>query len=142
METVITVDFILMSIFRVKIFKEYKCLAISNESHYFICFSCIILNWSVISWQLYFTDPQTGEEYMLRRGECVNVLPGILKKVYSWRKAESSQIVLEQDWNNLDQLLLFDTILCRQQKSQIPNSVLKSAEKNYSLHPALHILFY
>ena len=26
-------------------------------------------------------DPETGEEYMIRRGECVNVLPGILKKV-------------------------------------------------------------
>ncbi|XP_020604750.1 PRELI domain-containing protein 2-like [Orbicella faveolata] len=27
------------------------------------------------------TDPETGEEYLLRRGECVNVLPGLLKKV-------------------------------------------------------------
>ena len=26
-------------------------------------------------------DPETGEEYLLRRGECVNVLPGILRKV-------------------------------------------------------------
>lgn len=29
-------------------------------------------------------DPETGEEYMLRRGECVNVLPGFFKKVWTY----------------------------------------------------------
>ena len=33
-------------------------------------------------------DPETGEEYMIRRGECVNVLPGILKKVQLLYKFE------------------------------------------------------
>ena len=28
-----------------------------------------------------FLDPETAEEYVVRRGECVNVLPGILRKV-------------------------------------------------------------
>ena len=32
---------------------------------------------------LFFEDPETGEEYLLRRGECVNVLPGLLKKVWT-----------------------------------------------------------
>ena len=28
-----------------------------------------------------FIDPETAEEYVVRRDECVNVLPGILRKV-------------------------------------------------------------
>lgn len=41
-------------------------------------------------------DPQTGEEYVLRRGECVNVLPGILKKLCPFGKIE----VEEEAWLN------------------------------------------
>lgn len=41
-------------------------------------------------------DPETGEEYMLRRGECVNVLPGILKKLCPYPALE----VEEEAWLN------------------------------------------
>ncbi|CAH3189180.1 unnamed protein product [Porites evermanni] len=41
-------------------------------------------------------DPETGEEYMIRRGECVNVLPGILKKVCPYPALE----VEEEVWLN------------------------------------------
>ena len=69
---------------------------------------------------------------MLRRGECVNVLPGILKKVYLLRKALSllRQCLSKKTEINCDQLLLHDTNSVQTIKSQISNSVLKSAEKN------------
>ncbi|CAH3148069.1 unnamed protein product [Pocillopora meandrina] len=42
------------------------------------------------------TDPETGEEYMLRRGECVNVLPGFFKKLCPFPAIQ----VEEEAWLN------------------------------------------
>lgn len=44
-------------------------------------------------------DPETGEEYLLRRGECNNILPGIFKKLCPYRKLE----VEEEAWLNKKQ---------------------------------------
>ncbi|XP_068744058.1 PRELI domain-containing protein 2-like [Montipora capricornis] len=41
-------------------------------------------------------DPETAEEYVVRRGECVNVLPGILRKFCPFGKIE----VEEEAWLN------------------------------------------
>ncbi|XP_068744049.1 PRELI domain-containing protein 2-like isoform X2 [Montipora capricornis] len=41
-------------------------------------------------------DPETAEEYVVRRGECVNVLPGILRKLCPFGKIE----VEEEAWLN------------------------------------------
>ncbi|KAL9984542.1 hypothetical protein ACROYT_G006847 [Oculina patagonica] len=42
------------------------------------------------------TDPETGEEYLLRRGECVNVLPGLFKKLCPF----PAIVVEEEAWLN------------------------------------------
>ncbi|XP_068744052.1 PRELI domain-containing protein 2-like isoform X2 [Montipora capricornis] len=41
-------------------------------------------------------DPETAEEYVVRRGDCVNVLPGILRKFCPFGKIE----VEEEAWLN------------------------------------------
>ena len=48
---------------------------------YKFTFICTDLRVSFMCLLFLLLDPETGEEYMIRRGECVNVLPGILKKV-------------------------------------------------------------
>lgn len=44
-------------------------------------------------------DPETGEEYMLRRGECVNVLPGFFKKVWTYNYTCTLRWSLFLDYN-------------------------------------------
>ena len=62
-------------------------------------------------------DPETGEEYMIRRGECVNVLPGILKKVQvqvwrvnTGRSDKFEYIYILKQTNSMKSLLHFYTV--------------------------------
>ena len=52
-----------------------------------ITFICTHIRMNFMCLLFLLLDPETGVEYMIRRGECVNVLPGILKKVQGqiWR---------------------------------------------------------